>query len=67
MKRDMFKIVETMEVIPSAYDMTYLEMVLLGEMCKEGKIYNALLTAFKYGFVLAQRMEKNKKKRGTAA
>lgn len=66
MKRDMLKVVETMEKVPSAYGMTYSEMTLLLEKCKEDKIHDALLTAFEYGFALARRMEKNKRKRGKA-
>lgn len=70
MKRDMFKVVETMEEIPSAYDITYGEILSLRNKCMNGgadAMYNAFLTAFKYGFALTQRMERNKRKRGTAA
>lgn len=53
MKRDMFKVVETMEEVPSAYDITCGEIALPAEECRNGKMFNTICTAFKYGFALA--------------
>lgn len=70
MKRNMWKIAESMKgSIPSAYDLTYGEAVELKEKYESGECnarFDALLTAFRYGFALAQRMEINKRKRGAA-
>ena len=66
MKRNMWKIAEGTK-IPTAYDITYGEIVQLKERYESGERnakFEALLTAFKYGFACAQRMEVNKRKRG---
>ena len=62
----MWRITEEIE-IPMAYDLTYGEFVQLKEKYESGETnarFDAILTAFKYGFALAQRMEANKRKRG---
>ncbi len=70
MKRDMWKIAESIkEKIPAAYDLRCIECIQLNEKWSSGgpdAKYDAILTAFRYGFALAQRMEANKRKRGAA-
>ena len=68
MKRNMWKIAEGTK-IPTSCDITYGEIVQLKERYESGERnakFEALLTAFKYGFACAQRMEVNKRKRGGA-
>ena len=62
----MWRITEEIE-IPMAYDLTYIEVLQIKEKYESGETnarFDAILTAFKYGFALAQRMEANKRKRG---
>ncbi len=70
MQRDMWKIAKSMEgKIPAPYDLRYKECIQLNEKWSSGEPnarYDAILTAFRYGFALAQRMEANKRKRGAA-
>ena len=64
----MWKIAKETE-IPMAYDLTYGETNQLIERYESGETgarFEALTSAFKYGFALAQRMEANKRKRGVA-
>lgn len=52
-----------------AYDLTYGEVFQIKEKYESGEAdarFDAIVTAFKYGFALAQRMEANKRKRGAA-
>lgn len=68
MKRNMWKIAKETK-IPMAYDLTYGEVLQIKEKYESGETnarFDAILTAFKYGFALAQRMEANKRKRGAA-
>lgn len=70
MKRDMWKIAKSMEgKIPAAYDLRYMEVVQSNEKLlssERNARFDAIATAFRYGFALAQRMEANKRKRGAA-
>lgn len=70
MKRDMWKIAKSMEgKIPAAYDLRYMEVIQLNEKSlssERNSRFDAIVTAFRYGFALAQRMEANKRKRGAA-
>lgn len=52
--------------IPSAYDMSYIEVVQLYDECCDGRYFEALHTAFRYGFALALRMEANRRKKAGA-
>lgn len=68
MMRNMWKIAKEIE-IPMAYALTYDEVVQIIEKYESGETnarLDAIVTAFKYGFALAQRMEANKRKRGAA-
>lgn len=50
-----------------AYDLTYSEVIQIKEKYESGETnarFDAIVTAFRYGFALAQRMEANKRKRG---
>ena len=50
-----------------AYDLTYSEVIQIKEKYESGETnarFDAIITAFWYGFALAQRMEANKRKRG---
>ena len=52
-----------------AYDLTYSEAVQIKEKYESGETnarFDAILTAFRYGFALAQRLEANRRKRGAA-
>ena len=62
----MWKIAKEIE-IPMAYDLTYSEAVQIKEKYESGETnarFDAILTAFRYGFALAQRLEANRRKRG---
>lgn len=64
----MWKIVKETR-IPMAYELTYGEVVQIKEKYESGEAdarFDAIVSAFKYGFALAQRMEANKRKRGVA-
>ena len=64
MKRDMMKTVDTIkgkDLIPTAYDMDSTEMKAIYEMFKSGDPYDAICTAFDYGFVLGARAQKTGK------
>ena len=67
----MWKIAAEMKgKIPDAYNLSYMECVQLNEKWSSGEPdskYDAMLTAFRYGFALAQRMEANKRKKGVVA
>lgn len=66
MKRNMWKVAKETR-IPMAYDMTYSEVIQIKEKYESGETnarFDAIITAFRYGFALAQRMEANKRKRG---
>lgn len=67
MQRDMWKIAKSMEKkIPGAYDLRYKECIQLNEKWSSGEPnarFDAILTAFRYGFALALRMEANRRKR----
>ena len=56
--RDMNKIARE-AIIPARYDMTYGQANSLCKSAKENSIYNAIATAFNYGFVMGQRYQKN--------
>lgn len=52
-----------------AYDLTYSELIQIKEKYESGETnarFYAIITAFRYGFALAMRMEANKRKRGAA-
>lgn len=57
MKRDMYKTVAATE-IPYRYDMNLAECRTLADKAREGKLYEAISTAFTYGFALGQRSAK---------
>lgn len=61
-KRDMNKIARE-ATIPTQYDMTYGEAIALS---KTNNPLNAISTAFKYGFAMGQRYQKNTEKREQA-
>lgn len=66
MKRNMWKVAKDAR-IPMAYDLTYSEVIQIKEKYESGETnarFDAIITAFRYGFALAQRMEANKRKRG---
>lgn len=66
MKRNMWKVAKETR-IPMAYDLTYSEVIQIKEKYESGETnarFDAIVTAFRYGFALAQRMEANKRKRG---
>lgn len=66
MKRNMWKVAKETR-IPMAYDLTYSEVIQIKEKYESGETnarFDAIITAFRYGFALAQRMESNKRKRG---
>ncbi|WP_346664003.1 hypothetical protein [uncultured Merdimonas sp.] len=68
MKRNMWKVAKETR-IPMAYDLTYGEAIQIKEKYESGETnakFDAIITAFRYGFALAQRMEANKRKRGAA-
>lgn len=68
MKRNMWKIAKEIK-IPIAYDLTHSEAVQIKEKYESGETnarFDAIMTAFKYGFALAQRIDANKRKRGAA-
>ncbi len=61
MKRDMLKTVETIKgknLIPTAYDLDSSEMKTLYEMFQSGDPFDAICTAFDYGFILGARAQK---------
>lgn len=61
MKRDMMKTVETIkgkDLIPTAYDLDSNEMKTIYEMFQSGDPFDAISTAFDYGFVLGARAQK---------
>ena len=60
MKRDMMKTVETVKgkgIIPTAYDLDSSEMKTIYEMFLSGDPFDAISTAFDYGFVLGARAQ----------
>lgn len=68
MARNMFKIIEdTTGKIPTRYDLSIDEvMALIQKATAENRvietaIYSAVVDAFKYGFALGSRYERNKK------
>lgn len=67
MKRDMNEIVDKMRgKIPEAYQLRYDECNELVDKSREHSpdaTTRAILTAFRYGFALAQRYEANRRKR----
>lgn len=67
MKRDMMKTAASVAgKIPVRYEMTREEARDLIMMAHEGKAFDAVATAFKYGFALGQRYEKAEAKKGQA-
>ena len=61
MKRDMMKTVETIQgkgLIPTAYDLDSSEMKTIYEMFLSDDPFDAISTAFDYGFVLGARAQK---------
>ena len=63
MQRNMMKTVETIKgknLVPTAYDMTVQEINALHEMIHSGLDgeWDAIVTAFDYGFVLGARAQK---------
>lgn len=67
MKRNMTKIAEQIKgKIPDAYQLKGSEWLELAEKAREpypDALWDALIIAFRYGFALAQRYEKNKRKK----
>lgn len=64
MKRNMIKTVEKIRgkgIIPNAYDLDSEEMQTIYKMFASGDIYEAISTAFDYGFILGARAEKSGK------
>lgn len=58
MKRDMMKTAASMEgKIPAMYDMSREETRDLIMKAQEGKAFDAIACAFRYGFALGQRYE----------
>lgn len=68
MKRNMKKIADSMRgKIPGAYQMSMSEWIQLARMARGPEpsgVYDAVIMAFRYGFALAQRLEKNTRKAG---
>lgn len=67
MIRNMEKVVsETRGKIPNGYQLTYMECVRLVKMAVGGgdanSAFEAICTAFNYGFALGKRCEKRQKK-----
>lgn len=67
MRRNMEKIVsDTKDKIPNGYQLTYMECVKLVKMAVGGgdtnSAFEAIYTAFNYGFALGKRCEKRQKK-----
>lgn len=63
MKRDMLKTVaDATGKIPGNYDMTVGELESLYQMIKQNEIFEALSTAFKYGFILGSQSEREKQR-----
>lgn len=68
MKRNMKKIAsETEGKIPDRYSITFGECMELSRMIGDGKKFDAICMAFNYGFALALRYEKNRRRRGATA
>lgn len=68
MKRNMKKIANEIQGrIPNGYALSYGECVELSQLIDSEKEYDAICIAFNYGFALAQRYEKNRRKRGATA
>lgn len=59
MKRDMYKTVaEIQGKIPNGYSMMFNECIDLVNKAAEGKAFEAIATAFDYGFALGRRSAK---------
>lgn len=59
MKRDMYKTVaEIQGKVPNGYNLSYSECVALTKEAVNGKPFEAIATAFDYGFALGQRSAK---------
>lgn len=63
MKRNMGKIVEQARgTIPARYDMTGEELLQLCHYARSEDMAGAICDAFTYGYAMALRIEKNKKR-----
>ena len=60
--RELMKTVESAPKINARYDIYLPEIKLLGDMAISGKLFEAIVFAFQYGYVLGGRAEKAEQK-----